>query len=175
MYALLRDHPTVLPQLVSCLQSGKASFSADVLCLAVDALSQLLACNELASNLFRLPGLLDGAGGLDLLEDLQTHPSEALYAKAARLLERFFPGGGSDDADEAGSVEDGGGAVGAGDGGWSGGAAFALSGGGGVAWSSEDLADLTATLADLRDTEPCGETSSVLGGAGGTGAELESG
>jgi len=180
VYALLRDHSSVLPQLVACLQAGIGNFSPDVLCIAIDALSRLLATNELASNLFRLPLLLDGAGGIDLLEELQTHQSEEVYSKAAHLIERFFPGGDDDDDDDDDAAADGN---------TGGGAAFTFgfsengdgvggSGGGVGAWSSEDLAELTATLGDLQDSQSNravdGKTSSLFCETD-EGAELESG
>jgi len=177
-YALLRDHPSVLPQLVACMQAGKGNFSPDVLCFAINALSRMLATDELASNLFRLPLLLDGAGGIDLLEDLQTHKSEQVYSKAAHLIERFFPGGDDDDDDD--DAADG---IVAGNGG----AAFTfgfsenddgVGGGGAGAWSSEDLADLTASLGDSQDSQSTraadGKTSSLFCEIN-DGAELESG
>ena len=98
---LLLDY-CALPPLVAMLEVS----DAEVVASSLQALHALLALSEhrhsaaVRERCGYFKGLVDEAGGADMLVQLQQHPNENIYAAAVNLLERYFDGGDDGDNDD---------------------------------------------------------------------------
>ena len=81
-----------LPPLVKALEQHDARIT----CVALDALSKLLACDG------RVAGFVEEAGGLDIIEDLQNHDNTEVYEKALKIIETYY---GEDEDEDAGGEQ----------------------------------------------------------------------
>jgi len=64
--------------------------------VVLDGVSNILSTAEKLSEVDKVAMMIEECGGLDRIENLQTHENEAIYQKALQIIESFFP----DDAGE---------------------------------------------------------------------------
>jgi hypothetical protein len=91
VFALVKNHK-VVPPLCSLLNVQDSK----ILMVAMDAIEALLKCDVTSSGLLQVPTMIDEADGLDMLEQLQEHENNTVYAKSVKIIETYF---GSDDGD----------------------------------------------------------------------------
>lgn len=68
---------------------------AKMILVALDAIQSILTVGDKFDRPYKI--LMDECGGIDSLEELQTHPEEKIYEKCCQLIEVFF---GAADEDE---------------------------------------------------------------------------
>lgn len=94
--AFLVEHGAIRP-LCDLLDVGDFK----MLMLAMEALEALL---KTFADSDRVSRLIDEAGGVDKLEQLQEHENEGVYAKAVKILEKYFGGEEEQDAENTPAV-----------------------------------------------------------------------
>merc|ERR1712051_122293 len=65
--------------------------------VVLDGVSNILATAEKLSETDKVAMMIEECGGLDRIENLQTHENEAIYQKALQIIESFFPDEGAED------------------------------------------------------------------------------
>jgi hypothetical protein len=86
-------HFNALHALCALMKQQSSQVSADLLLVLLQSLTRILECgeqhfNEGGVNLF--VEVVEEAGGLQVLENLQRHPNSVVYEMALGLLEGFF-------------------------------------------------------------------------------------
>lgn len=65
--------------------------------VVLDGVSNILSTAEKLSETDKVAMMIEECGGLDRIENLQTHENEAIYQKALQIIESFFPDEGAED------------------------------------------------------------------------------
>ena len=135
---------------------------AEVVKLALDTCSHLLKLFQADDGSNELGDLIEEAGGLDTIEDLQNHDNQDVYEKALTVIETFFP---ADDEDEDESALGGGGG-GFGSGGFGAGGGF---GGGGFGGGGFGGGGDASNGAPIANSGGFGVVAPTTGGSSGFG------
>ena len=65
--------------------------------VVLDGVSNILSTAEKLGEADKVAMMIEECGGLDRIENLQTHENEAIYQKALQIIESFFPDEGAED------------------------------------------------------------------------------
>jgi len=65
--------------------------------VVLDGVANILSTAEKLSETDKVAMMIEECGGLDRIENLQTHENEAIYQKALQIIESFFPDEGAED------------------------------------------------------------------------------